>query len=95
MQQLSDAVIEHDTVFDQMSLFEQEGENLRRWWDYYWRESKSALELAETLWDEDDVLRTEVEDVMSDLRRVWDQNHKSENEAEDEEVVVRRPLGLD
>ena len=92
--QLSNAVVEHDAVFDQIELFKEEAENLRRWWDYYWREAKSALELADLLWDENEVLRTEIGGIALLQIRLWDENHEAENEAKHEEVEVRRPLGL-
>ena len=94
-QQLAVAVVEHDKVFDQMELFEREAENLRRWWGYYWREAKTSLELAGSLWEELEILATEVGDIMEELGRLWDENHKGGNEVENEEAVVRRPLGMD
>lgn len=67
---LSDAVVEHDAVFEQMEMMKQEAENFRRSYDSDWREAQDCNEFVQRLWDEYEVLRGETEDVMSLLRQL-------------------------
>ena len=93
VRQLSDAVVEHDAVVEQMWTMELEVENFRRSYDDHWRETKDCNESVQRLLDEYEVLKSEVEDVMSLLRRLLDDNKKCENGAEFEEAVKQLSQG--
>lgn len=85
--QLSDAVIEHDAVLEQMEMMEQEAENSWRSYGVSWREARDSNEYVQRLWDEYEVVRRETKDVMRLLMRLWDEKDQRENEVECEEAV--------